>query len=103
MHAYHDSLPGYDPAQILHDGCEECEDRAVNVARAIGHLDAGNFERAWVRAAERVTCGLRNVSAAEAPLLNALWAVQVQLERRGVPIGHIPTGSSLTFATGVNQ
>jgi len=29
-HAYHDALPGFDPRNILTDGCSECEERAAN-------------------------------------------------------------------------
>lgn len=93
MHDYHDALPGFDDRQILHDGCAECERRGEDIARAISYLDPLNFERAWNRAFafERgfhETTG--RISRAEAPLLSALWAVQIQLERRGVILGSIP-------------
>ena len=50
VHAYHEELDGYSPAQIWHDGCPECEDRGAHVWRGIGHLDHHNFARAWQRA-----------------------------------------------------
>lgn len=90
MHAYHDGLVGFDPDQILHDGCDECETRGANISTAVGSLDMQNFERAWTRAAVWGKSGLRGMSAAEAPLLSALWAIQVQLERRGLAIGTVP-------------
>jgi len=98
MHDYHDALPGYDERQIWHDGCAECEDRSQRLA--IGMLDQGNFERAWVRAAKwnrEGGAGLA-ISRAEKPLLDALWAIQVQLERRGWPLGVVPTGNTVAFA-----
>jgi hypothetical protein len=95
-HDYHDGLPGYSKAQILHDGCAECEARAKRDDHGIGSLDQQNFARAWRRAADWNTQIAdrheRPVAKAEAPLLNALWAVQLQLERRGVPIGEVPYG-----------
>lgn len=92
-HEPHEILPGFDQRQILHDGCAECEWRGEDPARAIGHLDPSNFERAWERAFAREkgfdeTTG--RISRAESRLLAALWAVQVQLERRGVILGSIP-------------
>lgn len=95
-HDYHDALPGFHQDQILHDGCAECEHRAENVERALGHLDHKNFERAWRRAADQFAStppsghygGRRSV--AEMPLLTALWGVQVHLQRRGVPLGEVP-------------
>ena len=90
-HDYHDNLPGYDPAQILHDGCAECEARAKLDSHGISELDSRNFARAWLRAADWNQRGLTNISKTEAPMLNALWSVQVQLERWGIPIGIIPT------------
>jgi hypothetical protein len=89
-HDYHDALPGFDPAQILHDGCGECEYRAGLAEHGIAHLDRGNFARAWSRAADWNQVGLPGISAAEVPMLKALWAVQVQLERWGLPIGVLP-------------
>ena len=93
-HDYHDGLPGYSSEQLLHDGCGECETRAKAGDHGIAQLDRQNFYHAWKRAAEwNGNGGLTGpVSAAEAPMLRALWAVQLQLERRGVPIGEVPHG-----------
>jgi hypothetical protein len=93
VHDYHERLPGYSPAQILHDGCGECEARGSNIAWAIGALDERRFALAWRRAADwNTTAEIRDVSAAERPLLEVLWAVQLRLEPRGIPIGEVPAG-----------
>jgi hypothetical protein len=46
---------------------------------------------AWKRAARWQQHGMKGISQAEAPLLRALWAVQVQMEKRGVPVGQVPS------------
>lgn len=93
-HDYHDALPGYHPDQILHDGCAECEYRGESVERAIVNLDQDRFEQAWRRASDcyRFDGELdrSTLSNAELPLLRALWALIVQLERRGVPTTEVP-------------
>ena len=98
IHNYHDALPGYDPRQILHDGCEECEQRGTNILSAISRLDHERFEQAWRRAYDNWATygggyeanGL--LSDAESPLLGALWGIQLQLERRGIPLTGSPPG-----------
>ena len=95
-HAYHDALPGFDPAQILHDGCTECEWRGEQPARALGHLDAGNFRRAWERAAQWEKSGITGLSSCELPLLATLGAIQSHLERLGIPFGTLPSPQPLT-------
>src|SRR5258708_39011043 len=95
VHDYHEGLPGYSKAQILHDGCGECEARGNDIARAISSLDRERFARAWRRAADwNRTTDVRDVSHAERPLLEVLWAVQLRLETRGIPIGAVPAGMS---------
>lgn len=89
-HTEHTSLEGYHPSQLLHDGCPECEARAKRVDDAISKLDPERFVIAWQRSAQRQLHGLRDASRAEMPMLDALSAVQVQLERRGLPIGLLP-------------
>lgn len=90
-HACHDSLPGYSPNQILHDGCQECEERGANVRIALAHLDSDKFVHAWARAAAWQRSGINDLSQAERPLLEALWGVQVQLEDVcSLPIGTLP-------------
>ena len=91
-HDYHDGLPGYDKTQILHDGCAECEARSNSRNHGIAQLDRHNFYRAWRRAAEWNEGSLdnRTISAAEVPMLDVLWAVQLQLEHRGLRIGFLP-------------
>jgi hypothetical protein len=97
-HDYHEGLPGFSPAQILHDGCGECERRSTLTGGGVAYLDMRNFARAWVRAArwEGFWEGFRitDVARAEIPLLNTLWAVQCQLENFGVPAGTLPIGVS---------
>lgn len=80
-HDYHQGLPGYSAAQILHDGCQECEARGANVAHAINCLDAQNFARACARATAWNDTGLPDISYAEQALLQALSAYQRQAER----------------------
>ncbi len=94
-HAYHDTLEGYHPSQLLHDGCGECEYRGENLMAALGHLDRTSFLRAWERAAAWNGVGTLTgpISVAEAPMLRALYAVQVQLERFGVAVGTLPVGA----------
>jgi hypothetical protein len=94
MHAYHENLPGYDEAQILHDGCDQCEQRGTSRNLGIAYLDRIRFARAWHRAAQWNQGQLddRTLSKAELPMLDALWAVQCQLENYGNPIGQVPHG-----------
>ncbi len=90
-HDYHDALPGYAPEQILFDGCGECKYRATTDSHGIGWLDQHNFARAWARAAAWNQGRLgQPVSTVEAPMLVALWAVQLQLEHFGWPVGTLP-------------
>jgi len=89
-HIYHPDLPGYDPQQIIHDGCPECEYRGEDIVRALANLDPPTFARAWKRAGELQADGLPNASATELPLLKVLAAIEVQFERRGCPLGTIP-------------
>jgi len=102
-HDYHEGLPGYDPARILHDGCSECEWRARHHDHGINSLDRDSFARAWTRAADwnlrylRGSVGLK-LSNAELPMLSTLWAIQVQLERYGQPIGTLPVRARTSAA-----
>ena len=97
-HDYHDALAGYSAAQLLHDGCTECEARAASRDHGIAALDLLSFARAWHRATQWHRDGLTDVADAEAPMLRVLWSVQVQLEMRGVPIGACPVGSGIQQA-----
>lgn len=96
VHDYHDALPGYSPAQILHDHCGECETRGRVPWDAIARLDRGNFARAWERASAWNRTGLPDISVAESDVLRILWVVQLQLERRGIAIGTMPGGYATT-------
>jgi hypothetical protein len=102
-HDYHGGLPGYSAAQILHDGCGECEARGEHAWDAIARLDHGSFNRAWERAAAWNKTGLPDISGAEANVLRTLWTVQLQLERRGVPIGTVPHGAPLEYLTALGD
>jgi hypothetical protein len=57
-------------------------------------LDEAAFAAAWTRAAQwqtgRLKGGAGTVSDTEAPLLRAMWSVQVQLEKRGFQVGSCP-------------
>ena len=89
-HGPHESHPGFSPHQVLKDGCAECSSRSESVWLAISYLDPVAFAKAWARAAAYERGTLADVSAAEVPLLRALWAVQVHLEQRGFAIGAVP-------------
>jgi hypothetical protein len=90
MHDNHETLSGWNPLQLLVDSCDECEARGRLDDHGIPYLDAERFAAAWQRAADWNRTDLGGISITEAPLLNVLWAVQVQLERLGVPLGTIP-------------
>lgn len=90
-HDYHEGQPGFDPAQILKDGCAECGDRSERLDVAINYLDPVTFAKAWHRATEYGHGELEHASAAEVPLLRALFALQVQFERiSGLRPGLLP-------------
>src|SRR6185437_7617290 len=91
-HGYHEGLPGYTPQQILHAGCAECEAHAREHSHGLAHLDPGSFAMAWFRAAtwKSGLGDLPDLDLAEIPLLEMLWAVQLPLERLGIPIGTLP-------------
>lgn len=97
-HDYHEALDGYHPAQILHDGCGECEERGADPVLALNHLDAERFRRAWLRAADWNASippsghEAEHICAAEAPLLRLLWAMQLHFENVW-PLGYLPEGT----------
>jgi hypothetical protein len=82
-HDFHERLPGFDPQQILVDGCRECEARSQRNDHGISSLDPDRFAAAWLRAQELETEGLDNLSAAERPLLLTLSSVQIAIGRAG--------------------
>jgi hypothetical protein len=95
-HDDHASQPGYHPSQVLKDGCGECAYRSTRIDAALDHLDPQSFAEAWDRAATFGRGGLTHISDAELSLLRVLYAVQVQLERAGLPFGiSVPAFSSL--------
>jgi len=90
-HTYHDALPGYSPAQVLHDGCDECEQRAASFDHGIATLDRQNFARAWERAATWNRHGLPDLARAEMPMFRCLWSVQIRLQSAaGLEPGSLP-------------
>ena len=93
MHAYHDTLPGFDGRQIWHDGCEECEHRGQSLPSSLGTLDEARFVKAWQRAANwNKDRDVGHVSQAERPLLETIWCFQVMFEHLcKLPIGLLPS------------
>jgi hypothetical protein len=67
---------------------------------AIEALSPAEFTAAWKRAARWQQHGMRGISQAEAPLLRALWATAVQMEKRGIPVGTVPGGYATTSPEG---
>lgn len=102
-HDAHEAVPGYSPAQVLADGCGECRYRSEHPDVAVAHMDPQSFATAWKRAAAWQRDGLGDVSAAEVPVLRVLWALAVQFERLGFPIGDVPAdpARALVAAAGV--
>lgn len=98
-HSAHEAHPGYSPRQVLKDQCAECLERSGDIPLAIGHMDRETFGRAWKRAVSRNRDGLPDISDAEAPLLDVLWALAAQFERRGFPLGECPEAGLLTAVT----
>jgi hypothetical protein len=88
-HDYHEGLPGFDPQQILVDGCLECETRSRWSDHGICSLDRERFAEAWVRAHQWHMKRLDNVSDAELPLLETLASVQAAMRRAEVHITEV--------------
>lgn len=84
-HAHHEQLPGYDPGNLLHDGCPECEARAADMLHGLLHLDHNRVRQAWAdMLAEKWSGGhgiSRRVSVCDWKILNALYSIAVLLER----------------------
>jgi len=95
-HSFHEALRGFDPGQILVDGCAECEHRSSDLHVALSYLDDQRFANAWRRAYDHHASDGRatgRISNAEAPLLTLLWDLQVVLQRFGIPLnGAVPHG-----------
>lgn len=98
-HTFHEGLEGYDARQILHDGCDECEYRGADLRAAFAHMDPTTFNRAWRRAFDMNASNgdhgnVGRESRCEANLLHVLFAIQVEFERRGIPLdGNVPSGT----------
>lgn len=81
-HAYHEKLPNYNPDSILHDGCEECEDRGNAGLDGLLELDHKNAQRAAERMiAWQMRGELRPTDDSEARLLKTVYLMFVWLER----------------------
>ena len=52
----------------------------------IASLDQQQFAAAWKRAVQRERGQADDISLCETPMLEALWAVQVQFSKLGLPI-----------------
>ena len=89
-HDSHQFGAGDMTAPVFDDECGECGRKVLGRDRGISALDAFSFAAAWQRAADWNRGKVTNVTVTEAPLLDVLWSVQVQLERHGVPIGELP-------------
>ena len=83
------------PRQLLDDSCAACVNNGREVHVVIASLDEARFAAAWKRAAAwqagQLAARDKPVSDAETPALRALWALAQQLERRGFPVGQVPT------------
>jgi len=100
-HSFHEALDGFDPAQILVDGCPECEDRGRNLPVALAHIDDQRFAAAWKRAYDLYALdspSVGRVSDAEKPLLEVLWGIQCVLQRFGVPLNGTPPQRTVATA-----
>lgn len=91
-HNWHESHPGYHPAQVLHDNCDTCLERSRSPWMAIHALESDAFEAAWLRALEWNSGKVRNVSETELPVLQVFIGMSAQLAKRGVPWGTVPAG-----------
>lgn len=95
VHAYHDGLAGFDPRNVLHDGCEECESRAAAGIDGVLALDGANRLQLWddMLAYEwgtGVSIG-RNPSRADHRVMRTLYLVAVLMEGFGVKPEEIET------------
>jgi hypothetical protein len=81
-HDYHEEQPNFHHDQVLKDGCGECRQRSLTPYRAIGAMDPTQFTHAWQRAIDWQKGRIpgAEISDAEAPVLQVLWAVAVQLD-----------------------
>jgi hypothetical protein len=90
-HDYHEGHANYNKFQLYYDRCAECRWRAEHPVRALEHLK--DFRAAWTRAILFEKGRLEPdaaVSTVEVPVLRMLWALAVQFERVGFPIGMFP-------------
>ena len=94
-HDCHTDLPGYDERQLFVSGCRECERRGASLRLALSHMDGATFGHAWRRAANWGRYGECEAtgpfSSVEVDVLDALWTIEVMLERTcRLPIGELP-------------
>jgi len=82
------------PGPVLIDGCLTCHELAAKLPACIAMFDRNHFVNAWSRAARLHMFGdmggMPPQSSLETPLLDLLWAFQVQIQALGWPIGHVP-------------
>jgi hypothetical protein len=96
MHDFHPGLLGYDPDAILHDGCEECEARALKGVAGLLELDAGNLDLLWRRVVNTEYGGKSEPNDAgeyrsdcESRLGHHLYFIGILLERCGEDVWHL--------------
>jgi hypothetical protein len=102
-HDYHEGHPNYNKFQLFYDGCTECKMRAEHPVWSVEYLK--DFRAAWMRAIRFEKGQLEPseaVSNTEVPVLRTLWALVVQFERIGYPIGVFP-GDVTQIAIGVGH
>jgi hypothetical protein len=96
MHAYHESLPGFDERNVWHDGCAECEDHAMARLDGLGRLDDAERVRTWQRMREYRWGAARTeipewVSGCDRMLIGTLYHVALFLEHCGLEPERIQT------------
>lgn len=94
MHAYHDNLAGFDQRNVLHDGCEECEQRAADpLGQGLPALDHKNRLKLWhdLRAYRfgSVDQDGRNISRCDLRLIDCMYSIACFLERAGIDAAEV--------------
>lgn len=84
-HGAHRGMPGYSPAQLLHDHCPECGARGKQLRDYLPHCDATTWQAAWRRAVQWGRDGLDDVSDTERTILRELWQIAVAFQTQAPP------------------
>lgn len=84
-HSLHSKLPGFDRANVLHDGCPECEHRAQDPLEGLLKLDRQNIDQLWQDMRDIKWSGgkgpTRNYSECDLKLIQTLYLIGVLAER----------------------